>query len=141
MERTVVPDFYIAVPPWWSPDIGESDGCGAGQRVGWVVHPPDAWWLAHLPGEAPSLDAIHRGGALPLSDGSMSGPIACHDVGRWQMAGRACSTPPAPGLGTDIGRHQRAERPLGRYAPVTPRSSHRSGQRRMRRECDGYGRR
>src|SRR5262245_42745518 len=115
MGRRVVPDFYIAVQPWWSLDIGESDGCGAGQRVRWAGPPPAASWLALLPGEAPSLDAIHRGGVRPVCDGSMSGLIACHDAGRWQMAGRACSTPPAPGPGTDIGRHQRAERPLGRY--------------------------
>jgi hypothetical protein len=34
---------------------------------------PGAWWLARFPCETLSLDAIHRAGALLVSDGSMSG--------------------------------------------------------------------
>jgi hypothetical protein len=94
MGRRVVPDFYIAGQPWWSPDIGGSAGCGAGQRVGWGGPPPEAWWLAGLPCGAPSLDAIHRGGALAVSDGSMSGDSRHGAGGRWRGG---VFHPPAPG--------------------------------------------
>ncbi len=72
-----MPDFYIADQPWWLLDSAASDGCGAGQRVGWAVPLPESSWLARCPCETLSLDATHRFGALSVSDGSMSGPIAC----------------------------------------------------------------